>query len=137
MIPIDDELRWLLIRHLITRPHVNEPWVFLSTQSFSQLSTNDPVNKPWKEAFHPEFDGADGERPITSHFGRHWFSSYLRVTMGLDRELVQYLRGDNIEPEEGRKEAIDEYLHPKYEDIEGDYRNGIFKLNLPMKHHSA
>ncbi|WP_226483100.1 tyrosine-type recombinase/integrase [Natrinema amylolyticum] len=138
LLPIDEELRWLLIRHLMTRPQVDEPWVFLSTQSFTQLSTTRPVNRPWKEAFHPEYAETDDNRAVTSHFGRHWFSSYTRLEMGLNRELVQYMRGDLIEPE-GENEwedAIDDYLHPNYEHINDDYRNEIFKLNIPMKHYA-
>lgn len=136
LLPIDEELRWLLIRHLMTRPQVNEPWVFLSTQSFTQLSTTGPINRPWRQAFHPEYTETDETRGITSHFGRHWFSSYARLEMGLNRELVQYMRGDLIEPEDEWEDAIDDYLHPNYDHIEEDYRNGIFKLNIPMKHYA-
>jgi integrase/recombinase XerD len=90
LLPIDEELRWLLIRHLLTRPQVDRPWVFLSTRTFNQVS-HDGVNRPWKEGFHPKYSGCADTRGITSHFGRHWFSSYLRLEAGFDREYVQYI----------------------------------------------
>lgn len=129
LLPIDEELRWLLIRHLLTRPQVGEPWVFLSKRSFRQLS-HDGINRPWKDAFHPQYAETEKTRAITSHFGRHWFSSYLRLEAGFTREHVQYMRGDRIEPIDDFAEAIDDYLHPHYEHIVTDYRNKIFKLNL-------
>jgi integrase/recombinase XerD len=135
LIPIDEELRWLMIRHLLTRPQVDKPWVFLSNRAFGQLCYG-MLNKSWKSGFHPEYDGDDTTRPITSHFGRHWFSSYLRLEAGFSREHVQYLRGDRIEPVDDFAEAIDDYLHPNYEQIESKYRSEIFKLDLPKRHHS-
>jgi len=135
VLPIDDELRWLLIRHLLTRPQVDEPWVFLSNQSFRKLSHRG-VNRPWKDAFHPEYEETAENRAITSHFGRHWFSSYLRLELELEREMVQYMRGDNIEPPDTFAEAIDDYLHPNFDLIEEPYRDGIFKLDLPMTHYN-
>ena len=69
-------------------------------------------------------------RAITSHFGRHWFSSYLRLEAEFTREHVQYMRADRIEPLDEFAEAIDDYLHPHYEHIESEYRNDIFKLSL-------
>ena len=65
-------------------------------------------------------------------FGHHWFSSYVRLEIGLDREHVQYMRGDRIEPRDEFPDSIDDYLHPKYEQVEMPYWNNVFKLNLPM-----
>jgi len=133
LIPVDEELRWLLIQHLLTKPQVEKPWLFLSTGKFGQLSHN-AVNKPWKDAFQPQYAGTEQTRGITSHFGRHWFSSYLRLEAGFNREHVQYMRGDRIEPIDEFTSAIDDYLHPNYEHIETDYRDKIFKLDLSMTH---
>jgi len=133
LLPIDEELRWLLIRHLLTRPQVDRPWVFLSTRTFNQVS-HDGVNRPWKEGFHPKYEGCEDTQAITSHFGRHWFSSYLRLEAEFEREHVQYMRGDRIEPTDEFASAIDDYLHPNYEHIEAAYRSEIFKLGLAMKH---
>ncbi len=131
LLPIDEEIRWLLIRHLLTRPQVDEPWVFLSKRSFKQLSYGG-INIPWKDAFHPEYAKTEEHRPITSHFGRHWFSSHFRLEAEFTREHVQYMRGDRIEPLDDFAEAIDDYLHPHYEQIENEYRNEIFKLDILM-----
>ena len=132
LLPIDDELRWLLINQLLIRPNVDEPWVFLSKRSFTQMDASG-VNKEWKKAFHPEYAGTADLKPVTSHFGRHWFSSYWRLTEGMQREHVQYMRGDSIQPEESPPDTLDTYLHPKYAHIEDEYRQNIFKLNLAMQ----
>jgi integrase/recombinase XerD len=136
LLPVDEELRWLLIRHLLTRPQVDQPWVFLSPRTFSQIS-HDGVNRPWKEGFHPKYGGCEDNRAITSHFGRHWFSSYLRLEAGFSREHVQYMRGDRIEPIDEFAAAIDDYLHPNYEHIEAAYRNEIFKFGIAMQHYTV
>lgn len=133
LLPIDEELRWLLIRHLLTRPQIDRPWIFLSTRSFDQLNYT-AINRPWKDAFHPEYAETEETRGITSHFGRHWFSSYCRLKMGVEREHVQYMRGGLVESPDSFADALDDYLHPHYEHIESDYRNDIFKLNLRLSH---
>ncbi|WP_434531158.1 tyrosine-type recombinase/integrase [Haloarcula sp. NS06] len=133
LLPIDDEIRWLLLRHLLTRPQVDEPWVFLSKRTFTQM-TPQGVNDEWKEAFHPEYSETDDCAPVTSHYGRHWFSSFWRLAEGLEREQVQYLRGDRVQPIDDFPDAIDEYLHPNYELIEQTYRQNIFKFNISLEH---
>jgi len=135
LLPIDDELRWLLLRHLLTRPQVDEPWVFLSNRTFTKL-TPQGVNREWKAAFHPKYAETDECTAITSHFGRHWFSSYWRLVEQLEREHVQYMRGDRVQPLDDFPDAIDDYLHPNYELIEDNYRQNIFKLNISLNHSS-
>ncbi|WP_434531166.1 tyrosine-type recombinase/integrase [Haloarcula sp. NS06] len=133
LIPVDDELRWLLLRHLLTRPQVNEPWAFLSRRTFTKMVPQG-VNKEWKTTFHPEYAETDQNAPITSHYGRHWFSSYCRLAQEMEREQVQYLRGDRVQPLNEFPSAIDDYLHPNYALIEEPYRKHIFKLNIRFKH---
>lgn len=133
LLPIDEELRWLIIQHLTTRPKIGKPWVFLSETSFSQIDP-DSINRIWKKELRPQFGPTDKNKGITSHFGRHWFSSHWRLNVGLDRERVQYMRGDRIAPMDDFPDAIDDYLHPNFDHIESVYRNQIFKLNLPMRH---
>jgi integrase/recombinase XerD len=133
LLPIDEELRWLLLRHLLTRPQVDEPWVFLSKRTFTQM-TPQGVNKEWKEAFHPEYAETDDCAPVTSHYGRHHFSSYWRLVEGLEREHVQYMRGDRVQPLDDFPYSIDDYLHPNYDLIESAYRQNIFKLNISLEH---
>jgi integrase len=133
LIPIDDELRWLLLRHLLTRPQVDEPWVFLSRRTFTQLAPQG-ANKEWKTAFHPQYAETDEHVAITSHYGRHWFSSFWRLTEGMEREHIQYLRGDLVQPLDDFPDAIDDYLHPTYNLIESTYRDDIFKLDIALNH---
>lgn len=135
ILPIDDELRFILIRHLIERPQVDEPWVFLSKRTFTKM-TSQSVNEEWKKEFHPKYAETEERDPITSHYGRHWFSSYWRLNYGMDREHIQYMRGDRVQPLDEFPDAIDDYLHPKYELIESTYRENIFKLNIQLRHAS-
>lgn len=128
VLPLDDELRQLLIRYLLVRPDNGEPWMFLSKKSHSKINKK-TVNQVWKDAFHPEYAETDEYRPVTSHFGRHRFSTWWRVEQDVNRELVKYMRGDKT----GRKfvesrEPIDAYLHTYYEDIKDLYLENIYKL---------
>jgi|GEM_PF-436510 len=132
LLPVDEELRWLLTRYLLIRASVDEPWLFLSDR-YSKLSPK-VVNREWKEEFHPEYAETDGRKPVTSHFGRHWFSSYWRLTVGMGREHVQYMRGDRVAPLDSFPDAIDDYLHPNYSYVEPEYRDAVFSLNLRMQY---
>jgi integrase/recombinase XerD len=130
LLPLDDELRGAFLRYLLIRPDNCEPWLFLSKNSRGQLRKK-AVNQTWKEAFHPEYAETDDSRAITSHFGRHFFTTYWRVEEDLNRELIKYMRGDTagsatIED----RGAIDEYIHTYYEDIEPLYHERIFQLNV-------
>lgn len=130
LLPLDDELRRVLLRYLLIRPENDEPWVFLSLSRHEQLDKKD-INPPWKDAFHPEYAETDHYRAVTSHYGRHYFTTYWRVEKDLNRELIKYMRGDtagSISIQE--RGAIDEYIHTYYEDIAGLYRENIYKLSL-------
>jgi hypothetical protein len=85
----------------------------------------------WKDAFHPEYDETEHHRAITSHFGRHRFTTYWRVERNVNYELIQYMRGDKTgkSPGSGRG-AIDRYIHTYYEDIEPIYRKQIYTLGV-------
>lgn len=133
ILPIDDELRWILTRQLLTRPQVNEPWIFLSKRTFTKMKPQG-VNKVWKEEFHPEFAATDEHIAITSHYGRHWFSSFWRLEENLEREHIQYMRGDLVQPIDEFPDAIDDYLHPNFRQIESVYRQNVFKLDVTMSH---
>lgn len=133
LLPIDNELRWLLIRYLLTRPQVDDPWAFLSRRTFTALDSQG-VNRVWKDEFQPKHAENEDHRGITSHFGRHWFSTYWRLQASMNREHIQYMRGDRVQPIESFGDAIDEYLHPRYDHIESEYRSNIFSLQLPMQH---
>lgn len=129
VLPLDEELQELLAAYLYVRPDNDAPWVFLSKNGHAQLRRKD-LNRVWKAAFHPTFDGSDEHAPVTSHYGRHRFTTYWRVTQGLHVELVKYMRGDTPGSADLKGQAaILNYLHTYYEDIESVYRDGIFSLN--------
>ncbi len=131
LLPLDDELRGALVRYLLIRPDNGEPWLFLSKNGHKQLRKK-AINKDvWKKAFHPEYAETDDYRAITSHFGRHYFTTYWRVSEDLNQELVKYMRGDTVGGIQlSDQGAIRHYLHTYYEDIEEVYRERIFKLNV-------
>jgi len=79
VLPSDVELRFLPIEYLLVRPGNGKPWVFLSPTRHNQMN-NSKVNEIWKNHFHREYltDEDDPYRSITSHFGRHRSSTFLR-----------------------------------------------------------
>lgn len=141
VLPVDTELQHVLRAWLLVRPNNEQDEVFLTQHTQAKL---DPatVNRAWTETFHPAYAGTETERAVTSHYGRHRFTTYWRVTQALPRELVQYMRGDVLgnrttteadEPNQGR-EAIDDYLHAYYEDIEPVYREQMYQLGVSGLH---
>lgn len=131
VLPLDDELRRVLVRYLLIRPDNGEPWLFLTKTQRRQMQKQD-VNRIWKDNFQPEYEETEEHRAITSHYGRHRFTTYWRVEQDLNRELIKYMRGDTAGSASlDDRGAIDEYIHTYYEDIEPLYREGrIFKLNV-------
>ena len=130
ILPLDDETRQVLIEWLLIRPDNGLPWVFLAKERHVKAE-KDGINDVWTNTFRPEYDETDEHRAVTSHFGRHYFSSYWRVKQDAPREVVKYMRGDRTDRSNSNgREAIDEYLHTFYDDIEEYYRENIFKLDL-------
>lgn len=126
LLPFDTEVKELLDRYLLIRPDNGQPWVFLSKKSHSQMTTKD-VNKVWKDAFHPEYAETAEHRPVTSHFGRHRFTTYWWVEMDINRQLVKYMRSDRTGAFRNDR-GMNAYLHAYYEDIEGVCRENIYRL---------
>jgi len=130
MLPLDDELRAALLRYLLIRPDNDEPWLFLSKNQRVKLR-HKHLNEVWKSVFHPEYAETEEHRAVTSHYGRHYFTTFWRVEQDLNRELIKYMRGDTAGSATFEDMgAIDEYIHTYFEDIEPVYRENIFKLNL-------
>lgn len=128
ILPLDEETQYVFREYLRRRPIVDEPYVFLSKQRRKQLRKQD-INRVWKDAFHPEYAETDDHRAITSHYGRHYFTTYWRVQQDLSQELVKYMRGDTPGPANmDEMGAINEYIHSYYEDIESVYREEMFEL---------
>ncbi|KTG29511.1 tyrosine-type recombinase/integrase [Haloferax profundi] len=130
LLPIDDEVYRALLQHLLVRPDTGDPWVFQSRTTATQITT-EAINNVWKSVFRPDFDETDNHRAVTSHYGRHRFSTYWQVDHEIPRELVQYMRGDRIDGDDSRRQTIDSYIHTFYEDIEPVYRQNMYSLGLP------
>lgn len=133
VIPLDGEVRQLLVRYLLIRPDVDKEWVFLSRKKHYQLAQTG-INEIWKEHFHPDWGPTDRRRGVTSHFGRHFMTNWftLKGPKTMKRAWRQYLRGDKQSSGQikGTRDAIDSYIHAYYEDVEAEYRPNIFKLRL-------
>jgi integrase/recombinase XerD len=102
--------------------------MLLTTSTHNPLTTEN-INRIWREVFRPAYDETETHRAITSHFGRHRFTTYWRVGQDVNRALVKYMRGDRQAdlPTHGA-DSIDAYIHTYYEDIEPVYRQQMFQL---------
>ena len=130
VLPLDDELRRAIVEYLLIRPDNGEPWLILSKSGRNQMQKGH-INDVWTDVFQPEYAETEEHRAITSHYGRHRFTTYWRVQQDLNRELIKYMRGDTAGSATMEDMgAIDEYIHTYYEDIESLYRENIYKLNL-------
>lgn len=130
VLPLDDEARRVLLRYLLVRPTNGTPEVFLSKTRHKKLNKQ-AVNDVWKDVFHPEYGETEEHRAVTSHFGRHRFTTYWRVGEDLNKEIIKYMRGDKFgSTNSDDRAAINDYIHTYYEDVEPIYRERIFKLNV-------
>lgn len=131
VIPLDDEVRRVLIDWLLIRPDNGDQHVFLTKKGKPMDKSS--LRNIWTNHWWPEYEyGEDDEfRSITPHYSRHWMSSWLRVKGNMDEPLVQYLRGDKQGPDMGgSRSAFHRYIHAYYEDVEEEYRDRIFRLGI-------
>jgi integrase/recombinase XerD len=130
VLPLDDELQRVLLDYLLMRPDNGQPWLFLSLTTHEQPEKQ-ILNYVWKDAFHPEYAETEEHRAVTSHYGRHFFTTFWRVEQDLNRELVKYMRGDTPGSATiDERGMIDEYIHTYYEDIRDVYLENIYKLGF-------
>lgn len=127
IMPLDDEMRRTFRRLLLVRPRSPDDELFLSKKSHRAMQP-DYVGEPIQKAFEP-FNGDDRYRDITSHYGRHYFSTFWR-NRGTNAEIVKYMRGDATSEDVDNRDALAHYIHTYYEDIEDLYRNNIYKLGV-------
>lgn len=136
IIPLNRELRRVLVDYLLMRPDApDEPHLFLGKTHNRYLDDENVLNRVWRRAFpRDEFGETENYRAITSHYGRFFFTNWwTKDARGvMDRESVQWLRGDVTNGEDGpsQNETIDHYIWRDYEDIEATYRNHVFSLAL-------
>ncbi|WP_084510175.1 tyrosine-type recombinase/integrase [Haloplanus natans] len=129
VLPLDDELRATFVALLMTRPDTGANEVFYTTSTHNPLDTED-VRRIWAEHFQDDYPETETHRAVTSHFGRHRFTTHWLVSQDWNRELVKYMRGDRIEGVEVSRETIDSYVHTYYEDIVERYRAEIYDFGL-------
>mgnify|MGYP000294843267 CR=1 FL=1 len=126
ILPLDDELRQVLLQYLTIRPRVDEPWLILSQRTNGKINRGDRINNVWKEQFY-EYNQMEGHRTITTHYGRHYFTRYWKIQEDIPRELVQYMRGDKLGDAKSG-DSIEDYLAAYHEDIESVYLNRVPKF---------
>jgi integrase/recombinase XerD len=130
LLPLDDELRELLRWYLLVRPTAETNRLVLTKSTHNPINGED-VSRIWQAAFRPAYDETETHRAVTSHFGRHRFTTHWRVSEDLPRPLVKYMRGDTTADDQFiATDAIDVYVHTYYDDIATVYRERIFQLNL-------
>lgn len=131
VMPLDDELRRTIRQVLLIRPMNPDGYLFLSKRSHGQI---DPeyVNVAVKEGFEDinEDEKYERYRKITSHYGRHFFSSYWRNDLDTNSEYVKYMRGDATSEDVDAYDALAHYVHTYHEDIRDEYLNDIYKLHV-------
>lgn len=131
VLPLDGDLRRILTQYLLVRPDNGEQSLFLTKSSNSKMERDD-VNAVWTKYFPEKFlRTTDQYEGITSKFGRHWFTTYWKVHEDINRTKIKYMRGDKIRDNSiVGDEAINEYIHPHYNDIRELYLDRIFKLGV-------
>jgi integrase/recombinase XerD len=129
VIPLDRELRETLVDLLVTRPNTGAETVFYTKSTHNPLDT-EAVRRLWANHFQDDYPETKTNRAVTSHYGRHRFTTHWVVDRAWNRELVKYMRGDRIDGTETDREPIDSYVHTYYEDIESRYRAEIYKFGL-------
>jgi integrase len=127
VVPVDDELRRVLVRWLAVRPDSQSPAepLFVGTsegwgerltpQSVRHIVRTHARERGWHRA------GGDASENVTPHYFRHFFTTHLRDRTG-DRGIVKYLRGDVA------GDVIDTYTHNWGDRVRETYEANIYRL---------
>jgi len=126
-IPVDDELRRVLVRWLLVRPD--------TPSSANPLFVN--TRERWGQRLRPEDvryavetharefgwhrTGGGATENVTPHYFRHFFTTHLRDRTG-DRGIVKYLRGDVAD------DVIDTYTHNWGDRVREVYEANVYSL---------
>jgi integrase len=125
VVPVDDELRAVLLGWLAIRPNARsscEP-LFVSTgdewgRRLTPAMVRQRVKKHAAAAGWYRKGGAAAEN-VTPHYFRHFFTTHLRDRTG-DRGIVKYLRGDVAE------DVVDTYTHNWGDRVRDTYEKNIY-----------
>ncbi|MCU4717912.1 tyrosine-type recombinase/integrase [Halapricum hydrolyticum] len=127
VIPVDPELRDVLVKWLAVRPDpVSEakPLFTGTSDNWGRRITTDMVHHT-VEAHARDVgwyhDGAGAADNVTPHYFRHFFTTHLRDRTG-DRGIVKYLRGDVAQ------DIIDTYTHDWGSRVRDVYEQHIYQL---------
>ncbi len=127
IVPVDDELKTVLVEWLAIRPDARSPAepLFLDTRDDwgRRLKTGDVryiVEKHAREHGWYRTGGGTTEN-VTPHYFRHFFTTHLRDRTG-DRGIVQYLRGDVA------SDVIDTYTHDWGDRVRATYLDCIYSI---------
>lgn len=127
IVPVDSELKRVLVQWLTIRPDIDSPAdpLFGSTDHrWGERVTGNGVHyvverhareQGWYE------DGGGARTNVTPHYFRHFFTTYLRDRTG-DRGIVKYLRGDVA------SDVIDTYTHNWGDRVRDVYETNIYGL---------
>ncbi|MFB6141800.1 MAG: tyrosine-type recombinase/integrase [Halorientalis sp.] len=127
VVPVDDELRRVLVHWLAIRPDAVSPAepLFLSTgdkwgRRLTPPMVRSIVRSHAESVGWYEQGGGPGEN-VTPHYFRHFFTTHLRDRTG-DRGIVKYLRGDVAD------DIIDTYTHNWGTRVRDSYERHIYEL---------
>ncbi len=128
IIPVDDELRHVLIEWLAIRPDSRSPAepLFLDTgdswgKRLTPADIRYIVEKHARERGWYRTGGGATEN-VTPHYFRHFFTTHLRDRTG-DRGVVKYLRGDVA------SDIIDTYTHNWGDQVRAVYEANMYTLS--------
>jgi site-specific recombinase XerD len=127
VIPVDDELRTVLVRWLAIRPdaYSSARPLFVSTvDEWGGRLTPAMVRQRLKKratAAGWYREGGAAEENVTPHYFRHFFTTHLRDRTG-DRGVVKYLRGDVAD------DVIDTYTHNWGDRVRETYESNIYSI---------
>ncbi|GAA0200484.1 tyrosine-type recombinase/integrase [Haladaptatus pallidirubidus] len=128
IVPVDDELRRVLVRWLAIRPDAQSPAepLFVSTSGnwgkrltpkmIRNIVERHARERGWYRT------GGGAEENVTPHYFRHFFTTHLRDRTG-DRGIVKYLRGDVA------SDIIDTYTHNWGDRVREVYEANIYTLS--------
>ncbi|PSP81429.1 integrase [Halobacteriales archaeon QS_1_68_20] len=127
IVPVDDELRRVLVKWLAVRPDPTSPAdpLFVNTRERWGRRIEPSGVRYIVEQHAREFGwyrtGGGSEENVTPHYFRHFFTTHLRDATG-DRGIVKYLRGDVAE------DVIDTYTHNWGDRVREVYEANVYSL---------
>jgi integrase len=124
VIPVDEELKWLLKAWLAVRPDTDSPALVCSTSEWGKRATPSMVRSTVAERAGQQGwyrEGGGAAENVTPHYFRHFFTTHLRDRTG-DRGVVKYLRGDVA------SDVIDTYTHSWGDRVREVYEENIYRL---------